>query len=60
MTVFGRLGPVELILILAIVLVIFGPSKLPAVGESLGKAIRGFRDHTERESDEESGEDKSQ
>ncbi len=57
---FGRLGPVELILILAIVLVIFGPSKLPAVGESLGKAIRGFRDHTERESDEESGEDKSQ
>ncbi len=43
---FGRLGPMELMLILAIALVIFGPSKLPAMGEAMGRAIREFRDHT--------------
>ncbi len=42
---FGRLGPMELILILAIALVIFGPSKLPAIGSSMGKAIKEFRSH---------------
>ncbi len=46
---FGRLGPMELILILAIALVIFGPSKLPAVGSSLGKAIKEFRSNVNRD-----------
>lgn len=36
-------GPWELVLLLAIVLVIFGPGKLPAVGEAIGKGIREFR-----------------
>lgn len=40
---FGRIGPMELILILVIALVIFGPSKLPEVGRSLGKAINEFK-----------------
>lgn len=40
---FGKLGAGELILILCIVLVIFGPSKLPQVGKSIGEAIREFR-----------------
>lgn len=40
---FGRLGPVELILILCIALVVFGPSKLPQVGRSLGQAIQEFK-----------------
>ena len=39
---FG-LGMPELILILVIALVIFGPSKLPEMGASVGKAIREFR-----------------
>lgn len=43
---FGRLGPVELILILVIALVIFGPSKLPQIGRSLGEAIQEFRKGT--------------
>ncbi len=43
---FGRLGATELILILAIALVIFGPSKLPAIGKSFGRAIREFKDHS--------------
>lgn len=40
---FGKLGLGELILILCIVLVIFGPSKLPQVGKSMGQAIREFK-----------------
>ena len=42
---FG-LGMPELILILIIALVIFGPSKLPEMGASVGKAIREFRSAT--------------
>jgi len=39
----GKLGPMELLLILAIALVIFGPGKLPEIGEALGKGIRDFQ-----------------
>jgi sec-independent protein translocase protein TatA len=39
----GLLQPMHLLLILIIVLVIFGPGKLPELGSSLGKAIRGFK-----------------
>ena len=38
---FG-LGIQELLIILVIALVIFGPSKLPQIGSGLGKAIRDF------------------
>ncbi len=37
------LGTPELIIILVIALVIFGGSRLPQLGEGLGKAIRGFK-----------------
>ncbi|NPV26506.1 MAG: twin-arginine translocase TatA/TatE family subunit [Firmicutes bacterium] len=36
-------GPWELILILVIALIIFGPGKLPEVGRSLGKSINEFK-----------------
>ena len=39
---FG-LGLQELVIILVIALVIFGPSKLPQIGSGLGKAIRDFK-----------------
>ena len=39
---FG-LGMQELLIILAIALVVFGPSKLPQIGSGLGKAIRDFK-----------------
>lgn len=42
---FGKIGPMELILILIIALVIFGPAKLPEIGKSFGKAIREFKSH---------------
>lgn len=49
---FGRLGMPELILILAIALVIFGPSKLPEIGKSLGKALREFKAGADKDSNE--------
>jgi len=48
---FG-LGPTELIIILVIALVIFGPSRLPKVGQSVGQALRAFRDSTSKIEDE--------
>ena len=39
---FG-IGAPELIVILVIALVVFGPSKLPEVGSALGKGIRDFK-----------------
>jgi sec-independent protein translocase protein TatA len=39
---FG-LGVPELMVVLVIALVIFGPSKLPQIGSGLGKAIRDFK-----------------
>ncbi|AZR72943.1 preprotein translocase subunit TatA [Anoxybacter fermentans] len=38
-----NIGIPELILILVIALIVFGPGKLPEVGKSLGKAIREFK-----------------
>lgn len=43
---FSRIGASELILILLIALVIFGPSKLPEIGRSLGQAIQEFKKGT--------------
>ena len=39
---FG-MGLPEMIVVLIIALVFFGPSKLPSLGKSLGEAIRGFK-----------------
>jgi sec-independent protein translocase protein TatA len=39
----GLFQPMHLIIILIIVLVIFGPGKLPDMGSAIGKAIRGFK-----------------
>ncbi|MDD4802384.1 MAG: twin-arginine translocase TatA/TatE family subunit [Syntrophomonas sp.] len=48
----GNIGPWELGLILVIVLVIFGPGKLPKVGESLGKALQSFKKAKDSDDDE--------
>jgi TatA/E family protein of Tat protein translocase len=40
---FGNIGFPELLIILAVALLIFGPKKLPEVGRSIGKALREFR-----------------
>jgi sec-independent protein translocase protein TatA len=39
----GLFRPMHLLLILFIVLIIFGPGKLPEIGESLGRSIKSFK-----------------
>jgi sec-independent protein translocase protein TatA len=62
------IGPWHLLALIAIVLIFFGPSRLPTLGKSMGEAIRGFKkgingeeidvtDSTKRESLNASGED---
>ena len=41
---FGSLGVPELLIILLIVLIIFGASKLPQLGKGLGQGLRNFKD----------------
>jgi len=48
---FG-LGLPELMVVLVIALVMFGPSKLPSLGRSLGEAIKGFKKGIEDQPDE--------
>jgi len=52
------LGMPELLVILVIALVIFGGSRLPQLGEGLGKAIRGFKKGISDSPDETAKEDK--
>jgi sec-independent protein translocase protein TatA len=38
------IGPLELVIILVIVLVVFGPKRLPSLGRQLGRGMREFKD----------------
>lgn len=44
-----RIGPLELVIILVIVLLIFGAGRLPEIGSALGRSIREFRKSTKGE-----------
>lgn len=50
----------ELIVILAIILIIFGPKKLPELGKALGSTIKELRKSSQKNDDEESGEVKAE
>ena len=39
-----NIGPLELIIVLVIVLLIFGPKRLPGLGKQLGSGMREFKD----------------
>lgn len=41
-----NVGMPELVMVLVVVLIIFGPSKLPEIGKAVGKSIRGFKEET--------------
>ena len=47
-----NIGPTELIIILVLALIVFGPKRLPEIGRSIGRSLREFR----RASDEIRGE----
>jgi sec-independent protein translocase protein TatA len=40
----GNIGPLEIIVVLIIALIVFGPKRLPELGNSLGKGIREFKE----------------
>lgn len=39
----GTFSPIHWLVVLIIVLIFFGPGKLPGLGRSLGEAIKGFK-----------------
>lgn len=52
------LGVPELMVILVIALLVFGPSRLPEVGTFLGKSLRAFRESLDHREDEDGSSDK--
>jgi sec-independent protein translocase protein TatA len=48
----GNIGPLEIGIVLIIALVVFGPKRLPDLGQSLGKGIREFKGSVTGETDE--------
>jgi len=48
----GLFRPMHLLVILFIVLIIFGPGRLPEIGEGLGKSIRSFKKAFSEKDDE--------
>lgn len=48
---FGKLGVPELLIILGIALLIFGPRKIGELGKGLGEGIRGFKTALSEEGD---------
>jgi sec-independent protein translocase protein TatA len=40
---FSSIGPMELIVVLAIALIVLGPKRLPEAGKSLGRGLREFK-----------------
>jgi len=57
---FG-IGPLELIIFLVILLVIFGPKRLPAAGRALGQGMREFKDSvTGKDKDDDHEEERSE
>jgi sec-independent protein translocase protein TatA len=52
-----NVGPLELVVILAIALIVLGPKKLPEVGRSIGKGMREFKDGLTGDNDDRREED---
>jgi sec-independent protein translocase protein TatA len=57
LAIFQSVGPLELLIILGIVLVIFGPKRLPSLGRQLGASMREFKDSIARKADDDDEDD---
>ena len=53
----GNIGPLEIVVVLIIALIVFGPKRLPELGNSLGKGIREFKDSVTGDHDDDDGDD---
>ncbi|MGY6529829.1 MAG: twin-arginine translocase TatA/TatE family subunit [Cyanobacterium sp.] len=54
---FG-LGIPELVVIMVVAILIFGPKKLPELGNALGKSLRGFKEEIGNKSDDDGDDNK--
>ena len=52
-----NIGPLEIIVILIIALVVFGPKRLPELGRSMGKGMREFRSSVTGKDDDDDDDD---
>lgn len=41
---FSQIGPTEILVVLVVALLLFGPNKLPELGRSIGRGIREFKE----------------
>ena len=53
---FGQLGVPEMLVILVIALLVFGPKKLPSLGKSLGEGLTSFKKALNGQDDDKSDE----
>jgi sec-independent protein translocase protein TatA len=53
-----NVGPLEIAVVLIIVLIIFGPKRLPELGQSMGRGIREFKNSLSGDKDKDEVEDK--
>jgi sec-independent protein translocase protein TatA len=53
-----NIGPLEIAIVLIIVLIIFGPKRLPELGQSMGRGIREFKNSISGDKDKDSPEEK--
>lgn len=44
-----RIGTTELLIVLAVVIIIFGPSQIPKLTKMIGKSVKGFKDGLEKD-----------
>jgi len=50
---FNQIGLPEVLIVLVIALIVFGPKRLPELGRSLGKGMREFKDSISGKGDDE-------
>ena len=53
MAILGLPGGMEWVIILVVVLLLFGPSRLPSLGKSIGKTMKAIRDGVDGKGDDE-------
>lgn len=53
-----RIGTNELIIVLVVVLIIFGPKNLPKLGKMFGKTMKGFKEGIDDDGDSEAAKEK--
>ncbi len=56
---FNQIGPLEIVVVLVIVLLIFGPKRLPQLGRQMGRGMREFKDSITGERDHDEPDDRA-